>query len=161
IFRPLAMTYTFALVAALCFSLTVVPAFCALLLRRKDAEASEPRFVEKLRSWYSRGLLVVLRRRYLAVVAALLLLVACGRVTVFGLGREFLPQLDEGDLVVFVEMPPSIAIEKGQEVLVDVRRRLINFPEVAAVMSEQGRPEDGTDNEGVNMSETFVKLKPE
>jgi cobalt-zinc-cadmium resistance protein CzcA len=57
-------------------------------------------------------------------------------------------------------MPPSIALDKGQEILLDVRRRILAFPEVRATLSEQGRPEDGTDNEGVNMSETFVRLKP-
>ena len=57
-------------------------------------------------------------------------------------------------------MPPSIALEKGQDILLDVRRRILAFPEVRKTLSEQGRPEDGTDNEGVNMSETFIRLKP-
>jgi cobalt-zinc-cadmium resistance protein CzcA len=77
------------------------------------------------------------------------------------LGTEFLPELDEGDLVIFVEMPPSIALQRGQDVLLEVRKRLLTFPEVKETLSEQGRPEDGTDNEGVNMSETFVRLKPQ
>ena len=76
------------------------------------------------------------------------------------LGTEFLPALDEGDVVVFVEMPSSIALEEGRDVLHEVRRRLLQFPEVLATMSEHGRPEDGTDNEGSNMSETFVRLRP-
>ena len=74
---------------------------------------------------------------------------------------EFLPELDEGDLVIFVEMPPSVALARGSDILRDVRRRLLAFPEVEATLSEQGRPEAGTDDEGVNMSETFVRLKPE
>src|SRR5438046_4826700 len=57
-------------------------------------------------------------------------------------------------------MPPSIALEKGQDILLEVRRRILAFPEVSKTMSEQGRPEDGTDNEDVNMSETFIRLKP-
>src|SRR5436190_14047785 len=56
-------------------------------------------------------------------------------------------------------MPPSIALEKGQDILLEVRRRILAFPEVSKTLSEQGRPEDGTDNEGVNMSETFIRLK--
>jgi cobalt-zinc-cadmium resistance protein CzcA len=76
------------------------------------------------------------------------------------LGSEFLPQLDEGDIVIFVEMPPSIALARGQDILLEVRRRILSFPEVLKTMSEQGRPEDGTDNEDVNMSETFIRLKP-
>jgi len=76
------------------------------------------------------------------------------------LGSEFLPQLDEGDFVIFVEMPPSIALDKGTQILREVRRRILAFPEVSSTLSEQGRPEDGTDDEGVNMSETFVRLLP-
>jgi cobalt-zinc-cadmium resistance protein CzcA len=57
-------------------------------------------------------------------------------------------------------MPPSISLEKGQDILLEVRRRILAFPEVRKTLSEQGRPEDGTDNEGVNMSETFIRLKP-
>lgn len=78
-----------------------------------------------------------------------------------GLGTEFLPELDEGDLYIFVEMPASISLEKGQEMLLEVRRRLLEFPEIAATISEQGRPEDGTDNEGVNMAKVFGILQPE
>src|SRR5262249_27545285 len=72
----------------------------------------------------------------------------------------FLPELDEGDFVIFVEMPASISIDRAQELLVEVRRRLLTFPEVRQTLSEHGRPEDGTENEGVNMSETIVDLKP-
>jgi cobalt-zinc-cadmium resistance protein CzcA len=57
-------------------------------------------------------------------------------------------------------MPPSIALEAAQRMLVEVRRRILESPEVAQVLSENGRPEDGTDNENPNMSETFVRLKP-
>src|SRR5690606_28899089 len=71
-----------------------------------------------------------------------------------------LPELDEGDFVVFVEMPASISLATGQDILVEVRRRALAVPEVLEVLSEHGRPEDGTDNEGVNMSETFVRLAP-
>src|SRR6185436_12001054 len=56
--------------------------------------------------------------------------------------------------------PPSIALDRGGQVLQEVRKRLLAFPEVRGTLSEQGRPEDGTDNEGVNMSETFIRLKP-
>jgi cobalt-zinc-cadmium resistance protein CzcA len=94
------------------------------------------------------------------VIAAAFVLLALGALTITRLGTEFLPELDEGDIQLFVEMPPSIALEKGQDVLLEVRRRILVFPEVAKTLSEQGRPEDGTDNEGVNMSETFIRLKP-
>ena len=96
----------------------------------------------------------------MTVIAAAFLLLPLGLLTVPHLGTEFLPELDEGDIQLFVEMPPSIALEKGQDILLEVRRRILSFPEVRKTMSEQGRPEDGTDNESVNMSETFIRLKP-
>ncbi|MCC6877536.1 MAG: efflux RND transporter permease subunit, partial [Sandaracinaceae bacterium] len=159
IFRPLALTYSLALVAALVLALVLVPALLALVLRPRDAELAEPRFVERLRAGYRRAIQAALGRRWVPMVAAHVLL-AAGVLAGTRLGTEFLPALDEGDLVVFVEMPSSISLDEGRDLLVDVRRRLLAFPEVLASLSEHGRPEDGTDNEGVNMSETFVRLRP-
>ena len=159
IFRPLALTYSFALIGALVFALTLVPAVCAALFRPRDARLQEPAWIERLRAGYRRTLSWVLDRRA-TVFAAAFLLLALGALTLTRLGTEFLPELDEGDIQLFVEMPPSISLEKGQDILLEVRRRILTFPEVRKTMSEQGRPEDGTDNEGVNMSETFIRLKP-
>ncbi len=159
IFRPLALTYSFALAGALVFALTLVPALCAALFRPKHAQLQEPVWIEKLREGYRRTLTWMLNRRPLILVAAFAML-ALGGLTLTRLGTEFLPELDEGDIQLFVEMPPSIALARGQDILLEVRKRLLKFPEVSKTMSEQGRPEDGTDNEDVNMSETFIRLKP-
>ena len=159
IFRPLALTYSFALIGALVFSLTLVPALCAALFRPRHARLEEPAWIERMRAAYRRSLQWALARRP-KVIAAAFVLLALGGLTLARLGTEFLPELDEGDIQLFVEMPPSIALEKGQDILLEVRRRILTFPEVRKTLSEQGRPEDGTDNEGVNMSETFIRLKP-
>ncbi len=158
IFRPLALTYSFALVGALVFSLTVVPALCAIFLRPKDALSQEFKFVGTIRDIYHITITFVMNQRLMLLGCASILLLG-GAFTASQLGTEFLPELDEGDAYVFVEMPPSISLEDGQEILLDVRRRLLQFPEVISAVSEQGRPEDGTDNEGVNMAKVFVKLK--
>ncbi|MDQ3032468.1 MAG: CusA/CzcA family heavy metal efflux RND transporter [Myxococcota bacterium] len=159
IFRPLALTYSLALVAALVFAMTIVPALLALTLRPRDAELCEPRFVGWMRDRYRLLVAAGVRRPWVPFAAGAVLLVASG-ISGSRLGTEFLPALDEGDLVVFVEMPASISLEEGRDILLEVRRRLLAFPEVVATMSEHGRPEDGTDNEGANMSETFVRLRP-
>jgi cobalt-zinc-cadmium resistance protein CzcA len=159
IFRPLAMTYSFALVGGLTFALFLIPALCASFIQPKHAQIAEPRFLEKLRQVYAKLLNHALRSRFSALVAAGILL-AVGLLAGSRLGTEFLPELDEGDIHVFVEMPASISLDKGQEILLDVRKRLLQYPEVKGILSQQGRSEDGTDNEGVNMSETFVHLKP-
>ncbi|MBX7113208.1 MAG: CusA/CzcA family heavy metal efflux RND transporter [Myxococcaceae bacterium] len=159
IFRPLSLTYSFALAGALVFALTVVPALLAVVLRPKDVEVSEPKLLVKLRDHYRGAVTWLLEHKKVifgAVAALLVLTVLVGS----RVGSEFLPELDEGDFVVFVEMPPSISLERGSSILVEVRKRILAFPEVLETLSEHGRPEDGTDNEGVNMSETFVRLKP-
>ena len=159
IFRPLALTYSFALMGGLGFALTLVPALCALLMNPKNLRIEEPRFLGVLRQHYAILLKWVLRRKTLTLLAAFALL-AAGGLAITRLGTEFLPELDEGDIHVFVEMPASISLTKGQDILLDMRQVLLTFPEVSGILSQQGRSEDGTDNEGVNLSETFVHLKP-
>ena len=159
IFRPLALTYAFALAGALVFSLTTVPALCAFLFKPEHAKLKEPAWIERLRGVYQRVLERSLSRRWTTLALAAALLV-CGLFALTRLGTEFLPELDEGDLAIFVELPSSVAMQKAQEVLVDVHRRLMAFPEALDVHTEHGRPEDGTDNESVNMLKTFVRLRP-
>lgn len=160
LFRPLALTYAFALTGALAFSLTVVPALCAVLFQPKHANIVEPAWIDRLRLRYRRLLDRVLQRRPLALAAAAGLL-AIGALSVNRVGTEFLPELDEGDIAIFVEMPNSIAMGKAQDVLQQIHARILGFSEVRDVHSEHGRPEEGTDNEGVNMVKTFVRLKPQ
>jgi cobalt-zinc-cadmium resistance protein CzcA len=160
IFRPLALTYSFALVGGLSFALTVVPALCAVLMRQRNFMVAEPRFLSMIRHLYSSLLGLVLKARFLTLMAALLLL-ATGGVALMRVGTEFLPELDEGDIHIYSEMPSSVALESGQNILLDVRKRLLEFPEVLSILSQQGRSEDGTDNEGVNMGRNFVHLKPQ
>jgi len=159
IFRPLALTYSFALLGALVFALTVIPALCAVVLRPRDADVREPKLLVRMRDTYERLVRWLCGRRILVVAGVAGLMLTTGLVA-SRLGSEFLPELDEGDIVIFVEMPPSIALERGGQILAEVRKRLLAFPEVLGTLSEQGRPEDGTDDEGVNMSETFVHVAP-
>ncbi len=159
IFRPLALTYTFALIGALVLALTLVPALCAVALRPRDAASKDPPSIELMRRGYRRAVAWFVEHRAIVLGVGAALLVA-GGLAAGQLGKEFLPELDEGDLVIFVEMPPSIGQTTSREILTDVRQKLLAFPEVISTMSEHGRPEDGTDDEGINMSETFVHLKP-
>lgn len=159
IFRPLALTYVFALLGALVFSLTAVPALCAVAMRPSDADVKEPKFVLWLQARYHRSLLWLRTRAWIVALAGVLLLLAAG-VQASRLGSEFLPELDEGDIYVFAEAPPSIGLNAAAAQFGAVRRALMTFPEVMHVLSEQGRPEDGTDNEGVNVTKIFVRLHP-
>lgn len=159
LFRPLALTYAFALTGALVFSLTLVPALCAFAFRPGAVIVEEPRWIVRLRDAYGAILRRLLDNRGMVLVCAALLLLA-GVLAAQRLGTEFLPELDEGDIAIFVEMPASISMSKSQSILKDIHRRITSVPEVHDIHSEHGRPEDGTDNEGVNMVKSVVRLKP-
>lgn len=159
IFRPLALTYSFALLGALVFSLAFVPALCGVLMRIKDAQAKEPAFIVKMRDKYSLLLGWLLKKRAV-VIGGVLVLLAAGGLVGSQLGSEFLPELDEGDILLFVEMPSSIALPEAQTILAEMRTRIRQFPEVISVDTRHGRPEDGLDSLTVNMADNLVHLKP-
>lgn len=162
IFRPLAMTYSFALLGALVFAMGLVPALCALLLKPKHVMVEEPKIFDRAHHGYQHwiGRILSTAKSRTAVIAVFVSVLVVAGFSSKWLGTEFLPELDEGDAYVLVQMPASISLEKGQEVLRDVRLRLKVFPEVLTVTTEQGRPESGTDNETLNLAKVLVRLKP-
>ena len=157
IFRPVALTYTFALIGALLFTLTFVPALSAVVFARTRVQHGEPGFVRRLRGVYGRALSWVLGRPWTArgMAAALLVVAASVAPT---LGTEFLPQMNEGDVHVTVTMPSAVSLDEGKATLAAIRRDLLTFPEVRDVVTEQGHPEDGTDDEAPNQAKTIVLL---
>jgi cobalt-zinc-cadmium resistance protein CzcA len=160
IFRPVALTYAFALLGALLFTLTTVPALTATLLRNRRVREGDPGFLVFLRKRYLSALRVALRYPFTTrVFGAVILIFAISLVP--RLGTEFLPQMNEGDIHITVTMPSSVALNRGADVLRDTRLALLRFPEVKDVLTEQGHPEDGTDDEAPNQAETFVMMKPE
>jgi len=160
IFRPVALTYGFALAGALVFTMTTVPALTAVLLKNRRVTEKEPAFLRWLRARYLSGLRVALR--YPAgppLVGLGILLLAISLVP--RLGAEFLPEMNEGDIHITVTMPSAVSLQRGSEVLREMRLALLKFPEVKDVLTEQGHPEDGTDDEAPNQAETFVIMKPQ
>ena len=160
IFRPVALTYAFALVGALLFTLLCVPALTTVLLKNRKVREQDPGFLIWLRAHYLRALRVALDYPIATRVAGLFVL-AGALALVPRLGTEFLPQMNEGDIHVTVTAPSAVALDRGAELLRDTRLTLLKFPEVKDVLTEQGHPEDGTDDEAPNQAETFVIMKPE
>ncbi|HXO20829.1 MAG TPA: CusA/CzcA family heavy metal efflux RND transporter [Thermoanaerobaculia bacterium] len=157
IFRPMALTLTFALVTGTLLAVFVVPVLLSFALRGGKV----PRrawLVERLEQAYRPALGFALRRRGLVLAAAAALLALAAGVG-SRLGSEFLPKLDEGSLWVRVTMPGSISPTEADRVTTRVRRLLAGFPEVTAVVSQLGRPDDGTDINGFDTAEFFVGLK--
>ena len=159
IFRPMAMTLTFALITGTIFALVVVPAMASFALTRKNVAGEESWIVRLLLGIYRPALSFALRSPFLVFVAALLLL-AAGGVTFTHLGSEFLPKLDEGELWVRTFAPQSISPSESAKITRNVRKRLCSFPEVRYAVSQLGRPDDGSDVNGWDVTEYSVGLKP-
>lgn len=158
IFKPMALTLTFALIAGTIFAILIVPALATFSVSGKIAE-HESWIVRWLLKVYRPLLNFALASRALVFGAAAALLIAAGAVYCF-IGSEFLPKLDEGDLWVRSFAPQSIAPTASARITQQVRQRLAAFPEVRYVVSQLGRPDDGTDVNGWDVSEYSVGLKP-
>src|SRR5262249_2110611 len=158
IFAPMAYTVTSALVGSLLFSLTLVPLLCFFLLRKRLPE-KENFLVLFCKRLYRPVLKGALNHPLLVMTLALALL----GVTVAlspRLGTEFLPELNEGTLWVNLNLPPGISVSEAQRNWPKARPIIRQFPEVNSVVSQAGRPEDGTDPKPINMAEFFVDVKP-
>src|ERR1019366_7039784 len=159
IFRPVALTYALALGGALFFTLPAGPALTTVLLRKRKVKEVEPEFLVWLKRRYLTALKVALRFPITTRLAGLVVL-AYAIYLIPKLGTESLPEMNEGDIHVTVTMPSPVSLERGAEVLRETRLALLTFPEVRDVLTEQGHPEDGTDDEAPNQAETFVMMKP-
>jgi cobalt-zinc-cadmium resistance protein CzcA len=115
--------------------------------------------VRKLRSLYTPVLGWSLRNRKITVGLGLVFLLASGFIG-SKLGSEFLPTLEEGNLWIRASMPPTISLEAGMPIVDKIRRILLRHPEVITVVSQQGRPDNGSDAAGFFNAEFFVPLKP-
>ncbi len=159
IFGPMAKTYAYALAGGLLATFTVSPALSAILLPTHVRE-TETLVVQWLRRLYTPVLEFALINRVVTLSGAALLLalaIFAGR----SLGLEFLPHLEEGNLWIRATMPSSVSLEEGNGYVNQIRRVIKDFPEVETIISQHGRPDDGTDATGFFNAEFFVPLKPE
>jgi len=158
IFGPMARTYAYALVGALIATFTVTPCLASLIVPERLDEV-ETFVVRQLRAVYSPVLRWSLANRKITVAIGLIFLVVSGFVG-SRLGSEFLPTLEEGNLWIRATMPPTISLEAGMPIVNRIREVLLRHPEVVTVVSQHGRPDDGSDAAGFFNAEFFVPLKP-
>jgi cobalt-zinc-cadmium resistance protein CzcA len=158
IFAPMAYTITSALIGSLLFSLTLVPLMCVFLLRKGVSER-ESFVVRVAHRLYRPVLRVALEHpRIVLAIAAVALVGTLALVS--RLGSEFLPELNEGSIWVNFNLPPGISISEVSRTAHKARAALRAIPEVSRVVSQAGRPDDGTDPKPINMVEMLVDLKP-
>jgi Cu(I)/Ag(I) efflux system membrane protein CusA/SilA len=159
LFHPLAFTKTFAVLAATVIAVTLVPVLCTILLGGKvHAEDANP-VMRGLRSMYKPVLLTALAHRGLTLTAAALLL-AGALLLARNIGSEFMPALNEGDLMFMPIADPSISLEENTTIAARQNAALMKFPEVAYVVAKVARADTSTDPAPLNMTETIVHLKP-
>ena len=158
IFGPMAKTYAYAIAGGLIATFTISPALSALVLpdRVEERETIVVRFVRRL---YRQVVDFALRARVLTLGCLAILFIVtiiCGRT----LGLEFLPHLEEGNFWIRATMPQSVSLEAGDAYVNRIRAVLKSYPEVVTVVSQHGRPDDGTDATGFFNAEFFVPLRP-
>ena len=158
-FRPMAMTVIFALIASLALTLTLMPVLATFLLKRKVAE-HDSRIIQWARRVYQPALGRTARHPAITMgLAVLLLLSAC--LAGSRLGSEFLPRLDEGALTVTTTKQPGISLTSALQTQTMIERTLLRFPEVQSAVTLGGTSEIPTDPMGVEQSDTFIMLKPQ
>jgi cobalt-zinc-cadmium resistance protein CzcA len=157
-FRPMALTVMFAVAAALVLALTLIPAATTLALPRGGNE-KDTWLLRKIRGAYEPTLDLCLRRPWLTAAVAAAVFAASLGVLPF-LGSEFIPRLDEGDLVIQAWRLPSISLEESVRTTLEIEKTLKRFPEVRRVISRTGTPEVATDVMGMELSDIFVNLRP-
>ncbi|MDQ6758426.1 MAG: CusA/CzcA family heavy metal efflux RND transporter [Acidobacteriota bacterium] len=159
LFRPMAWTVAFALIGALIFALLLAPVLTSLLFREGMKEWRNP-VLEWITQIYRQSVSWCVRHRWAVFGATGLILAASAYLLAGGLiGSEFLPHLDEGAIWVRGTLAPSTGPTEGQRIVKQARRIIASFPEVTQVISQLGRPDDGTDVAGFFNTEYFVDLK--
>ena len=159
LFKPLAFTSTYAMGASAILAITLVPLLMGYFIRGKIMPEAKNPVNKILHRLHTPALTVAMKQRKLTLLVALALLV----VTIFPysrLGSEFMPPLDEGDILYMPTTFPGISITKAKELLQQTDKILKTFPEVQSVFGKVGRAETATDSAPLSMIETVVRLKP-
>jgi cobalt-zinc-cadmium resistance protein CzcA len=159
LFGPMSQTYAFSLAGALVLAMTLTPVLCLLLF--KDLKPVPDNFLVRfLKKRYLWQLKVCLKYRWATVLVMGSLIVASAFL-IPHLGREFMPELEEGNLWIRGTLPLNVTLERQVEVSRQARTIMAHYPEVESIVAQLGRPDDGTDACGFYNSEYFVPLLPQ
>ncbi len=167
-FRPMAITVCTALAGSLLLALTMVPLFASVTFRRgiqhrksekRERGETEQHWMEVLGGVYARMLRWAIRFRILTVCASLIVLgIALG--SLYFIGTEFMPKLDEGSILVETRKLPGVSLTESVEISKRIEQRLRQFPEIADVVIKIGRPDFATEAMGINEGDTYLLLRP-
>jgi len=159
IFTPVALTLTFALLGAVLLTFTLLPTLLAYVVQRQTMAETHKAWLDWLQNRYRRLLLLTIRHGrktlFLALIPVVLAFGLAAR-----LGSEFMPKLDEGNIWLTITLPTSASLETTKDIERLVRAKILAYPEVSHIITQVGRPDDGSDPKGPNNLENLVDLKP-
>ena len=159
IFTPVALTLTFALIGSVLLTFTLLPTLLARTIEKRPLGEKHKPWLERLQQRYGALLERTMRRAkpilWLSAIPVVIAFALAPR-----LGSEFMPKLDEGNIWLTITLPTSASLETTKDVERLVRAKLLAYPEVSHVISQAGRPDDGSDPKGPNNLETLVDLTP-
>jgi cobalt-zinc-cadmium resistance protein CzcA len=158
LFGPMAQTYAFSLGGALLLAVTLTPVLC-LLFFKKIKPIRDNFLVRYLKARYLNQLKLCLKFRWATIAVMTALLVATAFV-IPHLGHEFMPELEEGNLWIRSTAPLNQTLERNVDIARQGRAIMASYPEVEAIVTQSGRPDDGTDVAGFYNTEYFVPLRP-
>lgn len=159
LFKPLAYAVTFSMIGSMLMALCIAPMLCALWLRLKEGKVRTNPIIGFVKRIYVPVLKWSIAHRYVALAIAAGL-IFWSVADIYILGSEFLPTIDEGNMLVRATMPASISLTRAIEISSQIEKSLREFPEVETVVAKIGRAELGGDPESVSNDEIYVRLKP-
>jgi cobalt-zinc-cadmium resistance protein CzcA len=162
-FRPMAITVCAALAGSLFLALTMVPLLASVTFRRgiqrRNAGEAEQHWMDVLAGIYERTLRFAIRFRFVTLAVSLVILgIALG--SLYFIGTEFMPKLDEGSILVETRKLPGVSLTESVEISKRIEQRLRQFPEIADVVIKIGRPDFATEAMGINEGDTYLLLRP-
>jgi len=158
LFTPMAFTVGYALLGALAVALLLIPGL-AYVIYRKPQKIYHNKWLEKLSTAYGKSIEKIMQTPKRVIIPIMIVLVSAGILS-YHVGKDFLPELDEGSIWLQVQLPPGISLAKSKEMSDTLRARTLKHPEITYMMIQAGRNDDGTDPWTASHFEVSVGIKP-
>lgn len=158
LFTPMAFTVGYALLGALAVALLLIPGL-AYVIYRKPQKIYHNKWLEKISTAYGKSIEKIMQTPKRVIIPIMIVLVSAGILS-YHVGKDFLPELDEGSIWLQVQLPPGISLAKSKEMSDTLRARTLKHPEITYMMIQAGRNDDGTDPWTASHFEVSVGIKP-
>lgn len=158
LFTPMAFTVGYALLGALAVALLLIPGL-AYVIYRKPQKIYHNKWLEKLSTAYGNSIEKIMKAPKRVIIPIMIVLVSAGILS-YHVGKDFLPELDEGSIWLQVQLPPGISLAKSKEMSDTLRARTLKHPEITYMMIQAGRNDDGTDPWTASHFEVSIGIKP-